>query len=241
MSADIFFCVSGNDKYNDIQNDGKSVERINIIRREHPNCAIYKKTVSTLDEELIRTTLFTPSKRISQDISKEDNQIRRNYISNESHLETLLVYLKDIEVRVNDSEILSLLNNKNDDLIYVGEICETPYTQVLGSWISMQDYEPLSKTKAFSSCIYQMKKILKAQLKCAQEAAEKYNLKYFTFGDVLAPMNHDKFEKYYYKYYRQASKDYNGLNMLIKIGTPLNEFNNILDRKHIKGVILTQS
>jgi len=58
---------------------------------------------------------------------------------------------------------------------------------------------------------------------------------------VLAPMNHDKFEKYYYKYYRQASKDYYGLNMLIKIGTPLNEFNNILDRKHIKGVILTQS
>jgi len=105
MSADKFFCVSKNEKYNDIQNDGKDVRLVNIIRREHPNCAIFKKTVSTIDEEVIRTTLFTPAKRISQDVSKDDNQIRSNYISKESHLETLLIYLKDIEVMINDAEM----------------------------------------------------------------------------------------------------------------------------------------
>ena len=239
MSVDKFFCVSKNEKYNDIQNDGKDVKRINIIRREHPNCAMYKKTVSTIDEELIRTTLYTPSKRLSQDVSKEDNQIRNNYVSKEAHLETLLVYLKDIEIRLNDAEILSSLDEK-EDALYVGELDMTPYTRMLSMWMSQEDFDVLSDTKIFASCIYQMKKLMRAQLKCAQECAEKYDIKYFTFGDILTPMEQEKFEKFYYKYYLQASKDYDGLNMLIKISQPLTDFNNILDRKHIKGVVLTK-
>ena len=83
-----------------------------------------------------------------------------------------------------------------------------------------------------------MKKILRAQLECAQAAAAKYNIMYFTFGDVITPMDADEFEKFYYKYYRVAGKEYEGLNMLIKIDKPLQEFNNILDKKHIKGVVL---
>lgn len=240
MSTDKFFCVSTNEKYNDIQNDGKDVHRINIIRKEHPNCAIYKKTVSTLDEELIRTTLYTPNKRISQDVSKDGLQLRSSYISSESHLETLLVYLKDIEVRLNDIDILSAIAEKKGSIL-VGELSQTPYTQMLSSWIDAESFENLKETKAFASCIYQMKKILRAQLDCAQEAVKKYDIRYFTFGDVLSPMEQDIFEKYYYKYYRQAGKEYEGLNMLIKIGSPLTEFNNILDRKHIKGVVLTNT
>ncbi|MEX1378048.1 MAG: hypothetical protein AB1Z23_11335 [Eubacteriales bacterium] len=240
MSTDKFFCVSTNEKYNDIQNDGKNVQRINIIRREHPNCAIYKKTVSTLDEELIRTTLYTPNKRISQDISKEGNQTRSCYVSTESHLETLLIYLKDIEVRLNDIDIIAAAQ-KNEDSILVGELCQTPYRQMLTNWTDAESFEKLKDTKTFASCIYQMKKILRAQLECAQEAVQKYNIMYFTFGDILTPMEQGAFEKYYYKYYRQASKEYEGLNMLIKIGSPLTDFNNILDRKHIKGVVLTNS
>ena len=239
MSADKFFCVSKNEKYNDIQNDGKDVQRINIIRREHPNCAIFKKNVSTIDEELIRTTLYTPNKRISQDVSKEGENIRSNYISKESHLETLLVYLKDIEVKLNDVEIFSQMDSLNEDIIYVGEMHATPYTQMLNDWMSTKNFEELSKTKIFGSCIFQMKKILRAQLECAQIAAQKYNIQYFTFDDVITPMDAEKFEKHYYKYYRVASKEYKGVNILIKINRPLSDFNNILDKKHIKGVVLT--
>ena len=239
MSAEKFFCVSKNEKYNDIQNDGKDVRRINIIRREHPNCAIYKKTISTIDEELIRSTLYTPNKRLSQDVSKEDSQVRSNYISKEAHLETLLTFLKDIEVKVNDAEILSVQDDA-DDVILVGELSKTPYTDILDKWISEDDFASLSKTKIFGSCIYQMKKILRAQLVCAQEAAKKYGIEYFTFGDTLVPMEQEKFEKFYYKYYLQASKEYEGLNMLIKISQPLSDFDNMLDRKHVKGVVLTK-
>ena len=241
MSADKFFCVSKNEKYNDIQNDGKDVRLVNIIRREHPNCAIFKKTVSTIDEEVIRTTLFTPAKRISQDVSKDDNQIRSNYISKESHLETLLIYLKDIEVMINDAEIISVQNETDENTILVGELSQTPYTRILEGWMSQEDFELLKETKIFGSCIYQMKKILRAQLECAQETAKKYGIKYFTFGDVIVPMDQETFEKFYYKYYWRASKEYEGLNMLIKISQPLADFENMLDRKHIKGVVLTKA
>ena len=155
-------------------------------------------------------------------------------------METFLVYLKDIEVCVNDAEILSYLSQENKDIIYVGELSPTPYNRMLSKWILAEDYETLSKTQTFASCIYQMKKILRYQLECAQEAAKKYGIKYFTFGDLLKPMEQEKFERYYYKYYRRASKEYEGLNMLIKIGQPLQDFNNILDRKHIKGVVLVK-
>lgn len=240
MSADKFFCVSKNEKYNDIQNDGKDVIRVNIIRREHPNCAIFKKSVSTIDEELVRTTLFTPSKRISQDCSKADGTVRSNYISKENHLEIFLVYLKDIEVKLNDAEILSVVNDVDENAILVGELSQTPYTQMLSNWMAPEDFESLKNSKIFASCIYQMKKILRAQLVCAQEAAQKYGIKYFTFGDVIIPMEQDKFEQFYYKHYWRASKEYEGLNMLIKINQPLTDFNNMLDRKHIKGVVLTR-
>ena len=159
MSADKFFCVSKNEKYNDIQNDGKDVMRINIIRREHPNCAIFKKNVSAIDEELIRTTLYTPSRRISQDVSKESNEIRSNYITTESHLETLLIYLKDVDVKLNDTEILMAVEAAEENVILVGELNMTPYTQMLNQWMSADDFNALSETKAFASCIYQMKKI----------------------------------------------------------------------------------
>jgi len=240
MSTDKFFCVSGNENYNDIQSDGKDVKRINIIRNEHPNCAIFKKSVSTIDEELLRTTLYTPDKRISKDISKNTGEIRSQYVSSEAHLETLLVYLKDIEAKLNDTEILSSME-EGGEAIYVGEISRTPYTSMLESWMSADDFPSLSKTKAFASCIYQMKKILRAQLECAQEAAEKYSIKYFTFGDIMRPMEAEKFEKHFYKYYSQAGKEYEGLNMLIKIDRPLSDYAGILDRKYIKGVILTSN
>lgn len=240
MSADKFFCVSKNEKYNDIQNDGKDILRVNIIRREHPNCAIFKKTVSTIDEELIRTTLYTPSKRISQDASKTDGAVRSNYISKEAHLEIFLVYLKDIEVKLNDAEIISAVNEAEEGAILVGELSQTPYTQILDSWMSQEDFENLKDSKIFASCIYQLKKILRAQLVCAQQAAQKYGIQYFTFGDVIVPMEQEEFEKFYYKHYWRASKEYEGLNMLIKIRQPLSDFNNMLDRKHIKGVVLTK-
>ena len=35
-----------NEKYNDIQYDGRDIRRINITCNEHPSCAIFKKTVS---------------------------------------------------------------------------------------------------------------------------------------------------------------------------------------------------
>lgn len=240
MSADKFFCVSKNEKYNDIQNDGKDILRVNIIRREHPNCAIFKKTVSTIDEELVRTTLYTPSKRISQDVSKEDGTIRSNYISKETHIEIFLVYLKDIEVKLNDAEVLSAIDEAGNDKILVGELSQTPYTQMLKNWMNQDDFEALRETKIFASCIYQLKKIVRAQLECAQQAAQKYGIKYFTFGDTIVPMEHDKFEKFYYKHYWRASKEYEGLNMLIKIKQPLSDFDGMLDRKHIKGVVLTK-
>lgn len=239
MSADNFFCVSDNKQAKDVQNDGKSVKRINIIRLEHPNCAIYKKTISTIDEDIIRTTLFTPSKRISKDVSKLDNQIRRNYVSSESHLETLLVYLKDIKVSTNDTEILSAIAEQDTDTVYVGQMLATPYTQILEKWISQEDYQVLCKTKTFASCIYQMQKILKAQIECVSQAAQKYDIRYFTFEDVIKPMDADRFEKYYYKYYRQASKEYAHLQMLVKIANPIEDYHDILNRKHIKGVIAT--
>ena len=240
MSTDKFFCVSKNEKYNDIQNDGKDVLRVNIIRKEHPNCAIFKKNVSAIDEELIRTTLYTPSRRISQDVSKETGEVRSNYITTESHLETFLIYLRDIEVKLNDAEIISALNEKPDEIILAGELNATPYTQVLNKWMSSVDFSELSETKTFTSCIYQMKKILRAQLECAQEAAQKYGINYFTFADIITPKSAEEFEKYYYKYYRVAGKEYAGLNMLIKIDRSLQLYNNILDKKHIKGVILVR-
>lgn len=236
MNVEKFCCVSSNDQYNDIQNDNKSVKRINIIRIEHPNCAIYKKRVSTIEEDLVRQTLMTPSKRLTKDICEIDGTIKRHFVSKETHLDTLLVYLKDIVVSINSTEILSCVTDSNDAIL-VGEMSATPYTQILTNWISIDNYKELSKTKAFASCIYQLKKIIKAQMQCAQEVAQKYGIKYFTFADTIEPMEYEKFEKHFYKYYRQASKEYEGLSLVVKISNNINEYNEILDRKHIKGAI----
>jgi len=166
--------------------------------------------------------------------------VRSNYISKEAHLEIFLVYLKDIEVKLNDAEIHSAINEAGDDAILVGELSQTPYTQMLENWMSQEDFESLRNTKIFTSCIYQLKKIIRAQLVCAQQAIKKYGINYFTFGDVIMPMEQDEFEKFYYKHYWRASKENEGLNMLIKIKQPLTDFDNMLDRKHIKGVVLTR-
>ncbi len=63
----------------------KSFQLVSIIRKEHPNCAIYKKNIATPDENIIRTTLFTPKKRISKDTNADNHNVLSSYVSKEKH------------------------------------------------------------------------------------------------------------------------------------------------------------
>ncbi len=77
-----------------------------------------KKNIATPDENIIRTTLFTPKKRISKDTNADNHNVLSNYVSKEKHLETLLFYLKDIKVSANDMNVIL----SESDAEIVGEL-----------------------------------------------------------------------------------------------------------------------
>jgi hypothetical protein len=72
-----------------------------FIRIEHPHCAFFKSDYQAEDMTLKRTTLYTPERRLHSDYKQNDNgELERLnfFVKKETHLDTLLIYLRDIEI-----------------------------------------------------------------------------------------------------------------------------------------------
>ncbi len=182
-----------------INGEVKIAKSSEFIRLEHPNCAFFKSMHSIVDKEFLRTTLYTPEGRLHIDFEKngeKEIQIDK-YVKKQTHLDILLFYLRDLEVKptFNDSvsEFFSVEMPKTPMTEFISFVEKEFFSEIIS------EYEIISK-----HILSQLRRIYNSKIEILEEKI-KGKIDYAVFeniGDTSA--NEDLIERWHNYYIRKA-------------------------------------
>ncbi len=177
----------------------KTVDASSYIRMEHPHCAFFMSTHAPQEGKLKRKTLYTPEGRLHVEYDSaegEEVQVGR-YVKKTEQLETLLFYLRDVEVK-------PVLTAVECD----AQAIEMPRTP-MAEFISLVNDEVSSQTILKADVVLkhifsQLRRIYNAQLEIL---SPKINgtIESAVFDDVIKPdVSDELLEKWHYYYIHKA-------------------------------------
>ena len=177
----------------------KTADACAFIRMEHPHCAFFMSTNSPEDGKLKRKTLYTPEGRlhIEYDIAEGKQVQTGRYVKKADQLETLLFYLRDVEIK-------PVLSAAECDAQAI-EMPRTPMAEFISLVEDNVSEQAVSQADAVLKHIFsQLRRIYNSQLDIL---AQKINgtIECAVFDDVITPdVPEELLEKWHYYYIRKA-------------------------------------
>ena len=169
------------------------------IRLEHPHCAFFKGIHSVGDKELSRTTLYTPEGRLHVDCEiQEDKEVRvNNYVKKQEHMDVLLFYLRDLEVKPafkeSNQKTMVLQMPQTPMMEFVNFVDNTLLEKV------MLEYEINAK-----HILSQLRRIYNAKIEILNQKL-KGKAQYAIFDELVdMDISFELIERWHYYYVRKA-------------------------------------
>ncbi len=181
------------------------------FRVEHPHCAIYKKPVEIGQGSAERITLYTPDGRLYSDylldgISK--GQVVKPYIKKQKNLETLLFYLKDIQVYWDQGAYDMALDQVDNQGLVEIALSKTPWQNLL-QYIDEALLIDLYKKqdKLLLRCLKELGRIAKDEIVCLAKSSVCPDIYLAYIDDQIDPdIDQALYTDYYLKYYDKVKK-----------------------------------
>jgi hypothetical protein len=177
----------------------KAADACIFIRMEHPHCAFFMSTHSPEEGKPKRKTLYTPEGRLHIEYDNaEDKEVQvGRYVKKEDQLETLLFYLRDVEIK----PVLSDVECDAKAIL----MPKTPMAEFISFVDDEVSAQAVPKGDAILKHIFsQLRRIYNAQLEIL---SQKINgtIECAVFDDVLKPdVPEELLEKWHYYYIRKA-------------------------------------
>lgn len=177
----------------------KTTKSSDYIRIEHPNCAFFKSVHTSGEKELSRTTLYTPEGRLHIDIDTQSDTeaIADKYIKKQDHLNILLFYLRDLEVKSTlkdvSHEAIAIEMPKTPIVEFIDFVDDALFAQVIA------EYEMSAK-----HILSQLRRIYNAKIDILAQKI-KGKVEYAIFKDISnIGLSDDLMDRWHYYYIRKS-------------------------------------